>query len=99
MIRRPPRSTLFPYTTLFRSGGGGAAAGDAAAPRAGEGAVHRDYGLQLENPDGDCGQGEGGQHPELLPVQPADHGYGPVAGPVREGAWDWDDQCVATAHG
>src|SRR3712207_7503163 len=24
MIRRPPRSTLFPYTTLFRSLGGGA---------------------------------------------------------------------------
>src|SRR3712207_6881689 len=24
MIRRPPRSTLFPYTTLFRSSGGGA---------------------------------------------------------------------------
>src|SRR3712207_7635426 len=23
MIRRPPRSTLFPYTTLFRSGNGG----------------------------------------------------------------------------
>src|SRR5688572_32276792 len=22
MLRRPPRSTLFPYTTLFRSGGG-----------------------------------------------------------------------------
>src|SRR3712207_8288488 len=27
MIRRPPRSTLFPYTTLFRSDGDGA--GDA----------------------------------------------------------------------
>src|SRR3712207_8775139 len=30
MIRRPPRSTLFPYTTLFRSGGqpqGGQAGG------------------------------------------------------------------------
>src|SRR2546421_4363916 len=27
MIRRPPRSTLFPYTTLFRSGTGGIAAG------------------------------------------------------------------------
>src|SRR3712207_7701386 len=27
MIRRPPRSTLFPYTTLFRSGGHGPAAG------------------------------------------------------------------------
>src|SRR5258707_8111659 len=25
MIRRPPRSTLFPYTTLFRSRSGGAA--------------------------------------------------------------------------
>src|SRR2546426_4322949 len=25
MIRRPPRSTLFPYTTLFRSLGNGAA--------------------------------------------------------------------------
>src|SRR3712207_8323633 len=27
MIRRPPRSTLFPYTTLFRSRGGGRAKG------------------------------------------------------------------------
>src|SRR5256885_9015388 len=26
MIRRPPRSTLFPYTTLFRSGGAAARA-------------------------------------------------------------------------
>src|SRR2546427_1613184 len=28
MIRRPPRSTLFPYTTLFRSVPGGVMAGD-----------------------------------------------------------------------
>src|SRR5689334_24362138 len=28
MIRRPPRSTLFPYTTLFRSVGGDAPAGE-----------------------------------------------------------------------
>src|SRR3712207_7260121 len=28
MIRRPPRSTLFPYTTLFRSQLGGPHAGD-----------------------------------------------------------------------
>src|SRR3712207_7979154 len=27
MIRRPPRSTLFPYTTLFRSAAGGKGAG------------------------------------------------------------------------
>src|SRR5258707_8804567 len=36
MIRRPPRSTLFPYTTLFRSGGTRhyqAAAGTARASR------------------------------------------------------------------
>src|SRR2546422_1191579 len=30
MIRRPPRSTLFPYTTLFRSRSGPAAPGAAA---------------------------------------------------------------------
>src|SRR3989442_9758181 len=30
MIRRPPRSTLFPYTTLFRSTALGICAGDAA---------------------------------------------------------------------
>src|SRR2546430_5529908 len=29
MIRRPPRSTLFPYTTLFRSGPSGGGAGPA----------------------------------------------------------------------
>src|SRR2546422_5099519 len=29
MIRRPPRSTLFPYTTLFRSRGDSDAPGDA----------------------------------------------------------------------
>src|SRR3712207_8566659 len=28
MIRRPPRSTLFPYTTLFRSPGGPEPVGD-----------------------------------------------------------------------
>src|SRR3712207_9468031 len=36
MIRRPPRSTLFPYTTLFRSrpvGDGGRAPRDARRPR------------------------------------------------------------------
>src|SRR5256885_11757133 len=30
MIRRPPRSTLFPYTTLFRSGGPAAGSRSAA---------------------------------------------------------------------
>src|SRR3712207_8400017 len=34
MIRRPPRSTLFPYTTLFRSPYGGAKGGVRCDPRA-----------------------------------------------------------------
>src|SRR5256885_6807903 len=33
MIRRPPRSTLFPYTTLFRSGSSVVAPSSAAARR------------------------------------------------------------------
>src|SRR2546422_6688308 len=32
MIRRPPRSTLFPYTTLFRSAGGRGAVRRLAGP-------------------------------------------------------------------
>src|SRR3712207_7273039 len=37
MIRRPPRSTLFPYTTLFRSeGAGGKAVGVAQIARQGD---------------------------------------------------------------
>jgi len=33
MIRRPPRSTLFPYTTLFRSPGGSSGPGRSRLPR------------------------------------------------------------------
>src|SRR3712207_7251265 len=51
MIRRPPRSTLFPYTTLFRS------------PVAGEGALPRGDAVGVERvPDGggvDAGVGGG----------------------------------------
>src|SRR2546429_3811402 len=32
MIRRPPRSTLFPYTTLFRSDAGATAVGSLPVP-------------------------------------------------------------------
>src|SRR2546422_4029926 len=43
MIRRPPRSTLFPYTTLFRSHGDGVPGGGPEAPPAGrhQGAARR----------------------------------------------------------
>src|SRR5260370_30068146 len=63
MIRRPPRSTLFPYTTLFRSGGGGhrarparlvlrASAGELpgpARPAAGQGGGGRLHRLQARS--------------------------------------------------
>src|SRR5256886_4254584 len=39
MIRRPPRSTLFPYTTLFRSMGTGEASGEKRALSAAEAAI------------------------------------------------------------
>src|SRR5438552_7684092 len=41
MIRRPPRSTLFPYTTLFRSVHGRGGTGGAVPPPAGGGRGHR----------------------------------------------------------
>src|SRR2546426_4982864 len=41
MIRRPPRSTLFPYTTLFRSGGRRRRARGAAPPPEPRGARRR----------------------------------------------------------
>src|SRR2546429_6758276 len=44
MIRRPPRSTLFPYTTLFRSGFGSHPGGRKAKPDAvGMQVVHGDF--------------------------------------------------------
>src|SRR2546427_7369545 len=53
MIRRPPRSTLFPYTTLFRSlsVNGGPPAGLSERPDfANLGAVHPSRPLRLETP-------------------------------------------------
>src|SRR6266540_7386354 len=57
MIRRPPRSTLFPYTTLFRSVRGGAGrrvwrartgrAGAAARPRRDDAPLRRARGARL----------------------------------------------------
>src|SRR3712207_8723818 len=53
MIRRPPRSTLFPYTTLFRSwqraaagaGGAGRGSGAAAGASRARGAASRSDGV------------------------------------------------------
>src|SRR5687768_17830462 len=46
MIRRPPRSTLFPYTTLFRSDGSIRWISDRASPIVGDGGqIHRIVGI------------------------------------------------------
>src|SRR2546427_8191136 len=51
MIRRPPRSTLFPYTTLFRSVIGGLAMGNSSTG---------DYGNVVPGDPGYSGGGAGG---------------------------------------
>src|SRR2546426_9211103 len=58
MIRRPPRSTLFPYTTLFRSARVGVATGQRIERRSvGQRVVHR---IGLPPGDGDLRRGDGG---------------------------------------
>src|SRR3712207_9352495 len=58
MIRRPPRSTLFPYTTLFRSRRGGRVLGrvsaqdDRLAPSDPDGARIGHFGLLAAEDDG-----------------------------------------------
>src|SRR3989441_5665245 len=49
MIRRPPRSTLFPYTTLFRS----------QVPVEPPGRVHVDHEEAARGRGGRCGRGTG----------------------------------------
>src|SRR2546425_356444 len=64
MIRRPPRSTLFPYTTLFRSGGalhrGGVqhvhAGGDTNGDELHRYGAGAQYELQLPREGGGCGR-------------------------------------------
>src|SRR3712207_7036462 len=74
MIRRPPRSTLFPYTTLFRSQhllGDGDVAVDVAAeeilaPGGGQAELDR-VDLELPDPVGaDVQQGRGGGGGQLV---------------------------------
>src|SRR5260370_5448513 len=53
MIRRPPRSTLFPYTTLFRSSPAGGVPGGAGGPadgrRGGAGSRSEEHTSELQS--------------------------------------------------
>src|SRR3712207_7333043 len=67
MIRRPPRSTLFPYTTLFRSGLAGALVGSSHLARLGAQAA-----LLLES----LTAGLAGLFPGVRPVEAPDGAVG-----------------------
>src|SRR2546430_604786 len=77
MIRRPPRSTLFPYTTLFRSRGTGAVDSRGWARSGGaRHAVPSGGPLEAAAPSSADAPGSGEPHPERLktldvPVGPA----------------------------
>src|SRR2546430_9553738 len=56
MIRRPPRSTLFPYTTLFRSRAGGGVVGLGRVPGPGRELPGRRGLLPAQHPQHDPGR-------------------------------------------
>src|SRR3712207_7934550 len=62
MIRRPPRSTLFPYTTLFRSVRGVRGA------EVGHGGGHHEHVRVLEGARGGALELGGGPHVDVLDV-------------------------------
>src|SRR3712207_7118788 len=69
MIRRPPRSTLFPYTTLFRSGPFPAAAGPPEEPL-------REHAEHDPSPHVDPGRGHPGRRradPVAGPLRSEEH--------------------------
>src|SRR3712207_8523797 len=68
MIRRPPRSTLFPYTTLFRSARGRGRGGARPPRHRGRGAVHR-RAPEGRRPVDDGRRGADGGDVQLLPVE------------------------------
>src|SRR3712207_8182607 len=69
MMRRPPRSTLFPYTPLFRSRGAGAAREDAGVL----------LGLGLERADQAGGLGQRGVEQVHGLAERGQHGAGQLA--------------------
>src|SRR5689334_24007329 len=59
MLRRPPRSTLFPYTTLFRSAGG-----NFLAPRPRRFGAPGVLDVDLPDPRAECAEGFDGRSEE-----------------------------------
>src|SRR3712207_8941033 len=74
MIRRPPRSTLFPYTTLFRSGGGfGPPPRSRNRLRAARNSTRRRRLLLLDSPGGTPYSGGPTRNPWSYPLDREEH--------------------------
>src|SRR2546426_10050622 len=73
MIRRPPRSTLFPYTTLFRSGHGERRSFEADLPRL----------ASVVEPDTRAGRGRRGGFQDAQPFLLGDAGLDAAEDPDR----------------
>src|SRR2546422_3193807 len=67
MIRRPPRSTLFPYTTLFRSPAGGAGEIERRGGQSGARGIGRHHEEAIAGP---VAEGEQRDQPLLLLASP-----------------------------
>src|SRR2546428_4345394 len=69
MIRRPPRSTLFPYTTLFRSAGAAVGQGAGAVDGGVGGGPGEAIGEGRVDVDGGAREGQGGGAEETPAVE------------------------------
>src|ERR1035441_655163 len=78
MIRRPPRSTLFPYTTLFRSHAAGV--GSAKTPAGGTEASHRQHTERAATPATSFGEASPAKEQDKMKRPPK-----PVAGVAGPG--------------
>src|SRR3712207_7053308 len=86
MIRRPPRSTLFPYTTLFRSREGQLAS-----------ARHRVARVDGQVQDGVLHEGEVAQHPRARGIE-LPHDDDPLVERVLEQARDRKSTRLNSSH-
>src|SRR2546430_14569364 len=94
MIRRPPRSTLFPYTTLFRSGRRCSRALSRGDRRSG--AEHTLLGARApepcnEEPTGDAEQ-TGDQHDDESARRPVEIAEWPISNCERDQHEPWEHE-------
>src|SRR5919205_35722 len=97
MIRRPPRSTLFPYTTLFRSAVGDEPRADRALVEGG-GADAADDGVSITQLAQAAERGQQQRAPHAAPALRLQHAGRPEEVPVRALVGGEADE-PAFAHG